>query len=116
MGKGRISWSKGLTKETHPSLKKTSEKHLNKNNINWKGDKVGYHSLHEWITTHKKKSEKCEECKQEKKLELANISGEYKRDINDYRWLCRKCHMIYDNRLNLRNKKGQFMKVIQSER
>ena len=71
-----------------------------KNHPNWKGDKVGYKSLHQWIKRNKPKSEYCEECKNQKSYDLANISGKYKRDINDYKWLCRKCHMIEDGRLN----------------
>ena len=40
----------------------------------------------------------CERCKEKKKVELSNISGRYKRDIKDYEWLCRKCHIKYDKR------------------
>jgi len=32
-------------------------------------------------------------------LELSNISGKYKRDINDYEWLCVKCHRIKDGNM-----------------
>ena len=39
----------------------------------------------------------CYKCKkQTKMLDLANISGNYTRDINDYRWLCKRCHVIFD--------------------
>ncbi|KKM91612.1 hypothetical protein LCGC14_1226840 [marine sediment metagenome] len=62
----------------------------------WKGDDVGYSALHEWISKHKPKQEECSICNQPKKLELSNISGEYKRDINDFWWLCRSCHKIFD--------------------
>ena len=42
----------------------------------------------------------CEKCgKITAKLDLANISGCYKRDIGDFRWLCRRCHMTEDGRL-----------------
>lgn len=33
-------------------------------------------------------------------LDVANISGKYQRDINDFEWLCRKCHMKKDGRIN----------------
>jgi len=33
---------------------------------------------------------------------LANISGEYHRDINDFKWMCRSCHMIMDYKNNMR--------------
>lgn len=77
-------------------------KKYNKNETNplWKGDKVGYNALHGWIKRHKPKSIFCEKCgKITDKLDCANISGEYKRDISDFRWLCRKCHMEEDGRL-----------------
>lgn len=58
----------------------------------WKGKNVGYDALHGWIRTHKTKPLMCEECKQAEPKDLANISGSYLRDINDFEWLCRKCH------------------------
>jgi len=66
----------------------------------WKGDEVKYGSLHDYIEYHKPKPRNCENCGKIKKLELANISQEYKRDINDYEWICRSCHMNKDGRLN----------------
>ena len=67
------------------------------NNPNWKGDKVGYKCLHDWVRKHKPKPEKCEKCgKKQDYLEASNISGEYKRDINDYEYLCVKCHKEKD--------------------
>jgi hypothetical protein len=69
-------------------------------NSQWKGDKVGYISLHEWIRNRKPKPLLCEECNKNKPYDLANISGEYKRDINDFEWICRSCHMHKDGRIN----------------
>jgi len=72
----------------------------NQDNPKWKGDKVGYGALHEWIKNHKIKSMFCEKCgKITSNLDCANISGDYLRDISDFRWLCRKCHMEEDGRL-----------------
>lgn len=68
-------------------------------NSNWKGDKVGYLGLHAWVNNNKPKPSKCEMCNEEKPLDLANISQEYKRDINDWEYLCRKCHMTKDGRI-----------------
>lgn len=99
-----IAWNKGLTKETDERVKKYSESKIGKkypkmtlkkqqeNNPNWKGDKVSYSGVHAWIKSHKIKPNTCEVCKQKRKLELANLSGKYKRDITDYLWLCRSCH------------------------
>lgn len=65
----------------------------------WKGDDVKYVSLHGWIRNRKPKPKFCERCNIKKPHDLANISGNYKRDVNDFEWLCRKCHMIKDGRL-----------------
>ena len=69
-------------------------------NPNWMGDKVGYSALHKWVERHKPKPELCEECRKKPPIDLANISGKYKRDVNDFRWLCRKCHLESDGRIN----------------
>jgi hypothetical protein len=83
-----------------------TQKQAGENNFQWKGDEVGYISLHNWIRRHKPKLELCEDCKEEESYDLANISGEYKRDINDYKWVCRRCHMKEDGRINNLKKGG----------
>lgn len=74
----------------------------------WKGDKIQYEGLHSWIRNNKPKTNICNCCKQinksKRSLDLANISQKYKRDINDYEWLCRKCHMTKDGRLEVLKK------------
>jgi len=76
-------------------------------NINWKGDVVGYNSLHKWIRRHKPKPLVCEICKENNPKQVANISGKYKRDINDYQWLCVRCHVYKDETVyNLKTMKG----------
>ena len=100
--KGRKAWNKGLTKETDIRVLKYSESnkgkhdHNNSNNPNWKGDKAKPPAIHEWIKKNKQKPEICEECGVDSKLELSSKTHEYKRDINEFRWLCRSCHEKYD--------------------
>jgi hypothetical protein len=65
----------------------------------WKGDNVGYEGVHGWIRQRKIKPKLCQKCNEKTPYDLANISGKYKRDINDFEWLCRRCHMLSDNRL-----------------
>jgi hypothetical protein len=80
--------------------KKLSERMLNEKNPVWKGNEVNKEdALHDWVRRRKLKPEVCEECKKVPPYDLANISGQYKRDINDFKWLCRKCHLIEDGRL-----------------
>lgn len=85
-----------------PSPKKGKKyPHLSgKNHPSWKGDEVGYMGLHSWISRHKGKALVCENvnCQTEnpKKFEWSNISGEYKRDVNDFESLCSWCHRKKD--------------------
>lgn len=72
---------------------------LEEKNPNWKGDKVGIYSLHEWIKNRFPKPKRCQKCKLKPPIDLANISQEYKRDLLDWEWLCRRCHMIKDGRM-----------------
>jgi hypothetical protein len=89
-----MRWDKGLV---------TSEnlKGLNKGEKSgrWKGDKVKYRGLHMWVNKQLVKPKLCSNCFQEKRLELANISQKYKRNLADWEWLCRTCHMTKDGRL-----------------
>lgn len=85
-----------------PSIKtklKMSKSKIEEKNPIWKGNDVQYIALHSWIRRRKNKPKLCEFCNKRKPYDLANISGLYKRDINDFEWLCRKCHMIKDERL-----------------
>ncbi|MFA5261424.1 MAG: hypothetical protein WC450_09370 [Candidatus Omnitrophota bacterium] len=67
---------------------------------NWKGNNVSYQALHTWVTRHKGSPQRCEDCgtTEPRKYEWANISGKYKRDLNDWKRLCTKCHRKFDKR------------------
>ena len=77
------------------------------NNGMWK-DNVGYSALHEWVKKYLFKPEFCQDCGIAKPVDLANISQEYKRDLSDWEWLCRRCHMIKDGRLLKLNPNAQI--------
>jgi hypothetical protein len=92
MRKPKTLTPKFLDAQTKRGMKKRNEKHPN-----WKGDKVGYTGLHEWVRKRKIKPKFCEGCGLNKPLlDLANISKKYKRDVNDFKWLCKKCHYHFD--------------------
>lgn len=61
---------------------------------NWKGDDAGYCAIHQWVAQHRGTPNRCEECGTDEDIryEWANISGEYKRSLDDYRRLCVSCH------------------------
>ena len=90
------SHSMEIKQKISQSMKGTRK---NEQNPIWKGDNVGVPALHEWVRRNKPKPEFCEVCNIAHPYDLANISGEYKRDINDFKWLCRSCHMKEDGRI-----------------
>jgi len=68
-------------------------------NPGWKGDLASKKYIHIWFRRNYPIPERCQICGKKKPLDLANISQEYKRDISDWEWLCRKCHMEKDGRM-----------------
>jgi len=57
-----------------------------------------YTQLHGWVRKNKGIPKECNFCgTQEGKIEWANISWEYKKDINDYMPLCVECHKGFDS-------------------
>lgn len=107
--KGHIPWSKG-TKGLVPSPWNKDTKGLVKPNIGsftkgmmsdelhfkWKGDNVGYFALHTWVVRKKGKALICSKCGTNKNVQWANISHEYKREVNDFVEMCSKCHRAFD--------------------
>ena len=108
------AWNKGknLSKEhrkklseshlgNKPSIetrKKMSESATGEKSSQWKGDNVGYSALHTWVSKRKEKPKLCEICRKKRPIDLAN-KGVYDRNIENWEWLCRKCHMLSDGRL-----------------
>lgn len=90
-------WCTGLMEEARARM---SASKLASRNPMWKGDKVGYISLHEWVAKRMNTDKVCSTCGSEKSVDLANISGRYSRELSDWKWLCRSCHMKEDGRIN----------------
>lgn len=86
-------------KQSKESIEKMRLSKLGVRHPLWKGDDAGYSAIHSWVRRNKPKSAFCEVCKVKSPQDIANISQLYKRDINDYEWLCRRCHMTKDGRL-----------------
>jgi hypothetical protein len=87
-------------KQTEKAKEKVRIHKLAEKNPNWKGDKVrGKDMYHEWLRRRYPAPKLCENCHKEKKLQLANIKNHvYTRKIEDYKWLCSKCHYNLDRR------------------
>lgn len=83
---------KGFQKGEHPK----TEFRNGKSHPLWKGDRVGYSSLHEWIAVHWGKAREYN-CKCGKPaLDWANLFGKYIRDRREWEPMCRSCHKKYD--------------------
>ena len=67
----------------------------------FKGDQAGYNALHAWVTAKLGRPRKCSDCGFEsnnsRQFHWANISGEYKRDLDDWVRLCVSCHFKRDD-------------------
>jgi hypothetical protein len=82
----QIAWNKGKSCDW-----KEEKHHL------WKETGYGYSAVHNWVRKYMGKAIKCEECgRTDGRIEWANISHEYKREKEDYKQLCHKCHCKYD--------------------
>lgn len=105
--KGHISWSasqKGITLNTGRTHFKKGQT-MGEKNAKWKGDSVGYVSLHTWIYRMVGRPVKCLFCgEKNKKLHWANIDHEYRRNLEDFIELCVSCHKRYDLFINSNKK------------
>ena len=84
---------KKLTKETKEKLRLA---HKGEINYLWKGENAGYYALHAWVSRWLGKANHCSNDPTHKakdnRFHWANISGEYKRDLTDWKQLCPSCH------------------------
>ena len=74
----------------------TTERVLGEKNNKWKGNQVGYNGLHSWVKRILGKAERCVDCSSINWVQWANISGNYKRDLTDWKQLCSVCHRRFD--------------------
>ena len=68
-----------------------------------------YSYLHRWVDSKKGKPQHCVHCgakgKEKTRYYWANVSGDYKKDVNDFIRLCSKCHHKFDKGLTKREAK-----------
>jgi hypothetical protein len=65
-------------------------------NNKWRGDEVGYFSLHSWLTREYGKPMVCENCGGKKNVQWASKNYLYTRQREDWLHLCYRCHRTYD--------------------
>lgn len=93
----RAHINRHCSEETKHKIRLTK---LAEKNPNWRGQSVKYGGLHLWVRSRLQRPKCCQRCSKEGKLDLANISQKYLRDLNDWIYLCRQCHMLGDGRMN----------------
>ena len=114
----------GLKGEDHPMYGKHLSEEMKKRisltmknktkaekNPMWKGDSVGYSALHIWIRRNLKIPKHCQICKKIKPLDLMNVTGIYNRDMKNWKWGCRECHIHLDHPTGIkhtRDSRGRF--------
>jgi NUMOD3 motif-containing protein len=91
-------------KRSEESIQRMKAAKSGEKNPAWKGNSVGRFALHNWVRKNSPKPELCEICNIKPPYDLANISPKYNpetytRDIKNWRWLCRRCHVISDGRV-----------------
>jgi len=100
-----ISEGKGsLSEETKEKIRIARSKqvmnNLGKKNPMWKGDKAGVEAKHLRIRNALPEPECCPDCGKEGPLDLCNVDHQYNAEkISDWMYKCRRCHMIFDNRI-----------------
>lgn len=119
--KGCIPWNTGIktgligsmlgkhhTEETKRKYSETRKGKVNLGDKNgqWKGDNVGYIQLHDWVKQHWPESipEYCQICNKVPWYDLANITGVYNREFENWQFQCRSCHMKFDYSTGVRSR------------
>lgn len=66
----------------------------------WKGNKVSYRGLHQWVRRNKGHCHECSKCgfqsDKPRLIQWANIDGKYRRNLDDFIPLCVSCHKNHD--------------------
>lgn len=98
-----------MARVSDEAIQRLRRERLGDKNPQWKGDNVGLNALHEWVRSRLPKPDKCQKCFEGPAYDLANITGRYTRDLSNWKYLCRHCHMWFDGRLLARDKKGRWI-------
>jgi hypothetical protein len=90
MGKLNPNYGKGAgVGEAHPNFKDYTQ--------------VGTRTLHQWVRRLLPAPKICPICNDRPVRDLINLTGIYNRDLTNWDYACRRCHMLSDGRMyNLR--------------
>lgn len=97
--KGRVSSFLGKS-HTEEARRKIAIANSGPKNHHWKGEKVKYRALHQWVYSVKGAPLICEQCGVKKstnyQIHWANVDGKYQRVENAWIRLCVPCHRKFD--------------------
>ena len=79
--------------------RKIGQSRMAEKNPMWRGDNVGRYALHIWVRKRLSEPKLCQECGKCPPVDLAN-KGVYDRNLDNWEYLCRKCHLTKDGRLD----------------
>jgi hypothetical protein len=66
-------------------------------NPRWRGDNAGRSAIHKWLNKHWPLTGTCEQCGTSGvRTEWSNKDHTWRRERDDYRELCSRCHRYYD--------------------
>ena len=86
------------------SLSEAGQKiHQSEKHGMWKGDKAGYAAIHYWVQRYKPKPEVCDLCGKSGKLQLSNKTGKLIRDIENFQYVHKSCHIKYDKEMKIKH-------------
>jgi hypothetical protein len=92
--KGHSHRGKTVSAETRAKLSAATS---GEKNGHWRGNEALYRAMHAYVCKYFPKADRCEVCGRLAKTEYALFHGRRaSRNRDDYRELCRKCHMVYD--------------------
>lgn len=98
-----MRYKKGITPNAPEHYQKLALLLKNDGHPKWKGEKVSYRGLHQWVRRNKGHGKKCATCGFESDLprmiQWANRDGKYRRNLDDFFPLCCSCHKIHDRQL-----------------
>lgn len=110
INKGRFKKGRKHIPLSSEAIERIRQSKLGSKHPLWKGDKVGYKSIHEWIGNNWGRPNLCEnreitildyQCSKIcENYEWANITGKYIRNRQHWLRLCVSCHRKFDSRKN----------------
>ena len=96
-----VQLSKGWGKYCSRNCSNKAVRRTGEQLYNWKGDKVGYSALHDWLALHYGKANKCENPNclgTSQKFQWSLLKHKkYERKRENFWMLCARCHVHYDN-------------------